>query len=48
VSGTVSLTGELNLKMSGESAPGFSLSGTLLKTRVAAIPVTAAQAALKP
>ena len=48
VSGTVSLTGGLNLKMTGESAPSFSLSGTLLKTRVSAIPVTAAQAALKP
>jgi AsmA protein len=48
VSGTVSLTGGLNLKMIGESAPGYSLSGTLLKTRVSAIPVTAAQAALKP
>ncbi len=48
VSGTVSLTGGLNLKMTGEGAPGFTLSGTLLKTRVSAIPITAAQAALKP
>jgi hypothetical protein len=48
VSGTVSLTGGLNLKMTGESVPGFSLSGTLLKTRVSAIPITAAQAALTP
>jgi uncharacterized protein involved in outer membrane biogenesis len=48
VSGTVSLTGGLNLKMTGESVPGFGLSGTLLKTRVSSIPVTAAQAALKP
>ena len=48
VSGTVSLTGDLNLKMTGESAPGFALSGTLLKTRVSAIPITAAQVSLKP
>jgi hypothetical protein len=48
VSGTVSLSGGLNLKMTGESAPGFILSGTLLKTRVSTIPITAAQAALKP
>jgi len=48
VSGTVSLTGGLNLKMTGESVPGFALSGTLLKTRVSAIPITAAQASLKP
>jgi hypothetical protein len=48
VSGTVSLTGGLNLKMIGDGTPGFSLSGTLLKTRVSAIPITAAQAALKP
>jgi hypothetical protein len=48
VSGTVSLTGEMNLKMTSESIPGFGLSGTLLKTRVTAIPVTAAQASLKP
>ena len=48
VSGTVSLTGGLNLKMTGEGAPGFALSGTLLKTRVSAIPITAAQASLKP
>jgi hypothetical protein len=48
VSGTVSLAGGMNLKMTGESTPGFSLSGTLLKTRVSAIPITAAQASLKP
>ena len=48
VSGTVSLTGGLNLKMTGESVPGFALSGTLLKTRVSAIPITAAQTSLKP
>ncbi len=48
VSGTVSLTGGLNLKMTGESVPGFALSGTLLKTRISAIPITAAQASLKP
>jgi hypothetical protein len=38
----------MNLKMTGESTPGFSLSGTLLKTRVSAISITAAQASLKP
>jgi hypothetical protein len=48
VSGTVSLTGSVNLKMTGESVPGFALSGTLLKTRVSSIPITAAQATLKP
>ena len=48
VSGTVLLTGALNLKMAGDSASGFLLSGTLLKTRVSSLPVTAAQASLKP
>jgi hypothetical protein len=48
VSGTVSLTGGLNLRMTSESAPGFALSGTLLKTRVSTLPITATQAALKP
>ncbi len=48
VKGTVSLTGGINLKMTGESASSFALSGTLLKTRVTTIPLTAAQASLKP
>jgi hypothetical protein len=48
VGGTVSLTGSMNLRMTSESAAGFALSGTLLKTRVTAIPITAAQASLKP
>jgi AsmA family/AsmA-like C-terminal region len=48
VSGTVSLNGGMNLKMTGEGVSGFALSGNLLKTRVAAIPTTAAQASLKP
>ena len=50
VSGTVSMNGNLNLnlKTTAENAPSFSLSGTLLKTRVSAIPITAAQAALRP
>ena len=48
VSGTVSLTGGMNLKMTSDTIPGFGLSGTLLKTRVTAIPITAAQASLKP
>ncbi len=48
VSGTVSLAGSMNLRMTSESAAGFALSGTLLKTSVTAIPITAAQASLKP
>lgn len=48
VSGTVSLTGGMNLKMTGEGVSGFALSGNLVKTRVSSIPTTAAQASLKP
>lgn len=46
VSGTASLTGELNLKIGAEGAPGFLVSGTILQTRVSANPTTAAS--LKP
>lgn len=48
VSGTASLTGALNLKMNGETANGYSLSGTLVKTRVSQITPSATQALLKP
>jgi AsmA protein len=48
VSGTVSLTGGMNLKMTGDGISGFALSGNLLKTRVSSIPTAADQAALKP
>ena len=44
LSGTASLNGEVNLKMTGVT--GYNITGTFLKTRVATIPV--AQAALKP
>jgi hypothetical protein len=44
VSGTASLNGTLSLKIIGGT--GYTLSGTLLKTRVTPIPI--AQAALKP
>ena len=47
ISGTASLTGALNLKMSGESAIGYGLSGTLARTRVSQIRAVTAQAALK-
>jgi AsmA-like C-terminal region/AsmA family len=47
ISGTASLTGALNLKMSGESAIGYGLSGTVARTRVSQIRAITAQAALK-
>jgi hypothetical protein len=46
LSGTASLAGALNLRISSEGAPGYSVSGTILETRVSASPTTAA--ALKP
>jgi hypothetical protein len=46
VSGTALLTGALDLKLSGESASGYNVTGTLLKTRVTSIPT--AEAELKP
>jgi uncharacterized protein involved in outer membrane biogenesis len=48
VSGSASMDGSLNLKMSGEGATGYSLSGTLVKTRVSPVTNSATQAALKP
>jgi AsmA-like protein len=46
VSGTASLAGALNLKAMSENANGFSVTGTLLKTRVS--PISATEASLKP
>jgi AsmA protein len=46
VSGTASLGGALNLKALTGTAGGYAISGTLLKTRVSAIPN--AEASLKP
>jgi hypothetical protein len=48
LSGTVSLTGTLNLKISDDSVAAYGLSGTLARTRVIPIVNTATQAALKP
>jgi hypothetical protein len=48
VSGTASLDGNLNFKMVSEGKPGFTVTGTLLKTRVSPIPAPATQAALRP
>jgi hypothetical protein len=45
VSGTASLSGALNLKLAGESAIGYTVSGTFMKTRVSQIPT---RASLKP
>ena len=45
LSGTATLNGALSLKMMSDTTAGFNVTGTLVKTRVAAIPVT--QAALK-
>jgi hypothetical protein len=46
VSGTASSAGALNLKLIGEASSGFTLSGTVLETRVSANSTTAAS--LKP
>jgi hypothetical protein len=46
VSGTASLAGALELKISSESSAGYNVTGTLLKTRVTSIPT--AEAELKP
>ncbi|HEX7895901.1 MAG TPA: AsmA-like C-terminal region-containing protein, partial [Terriglobales bacterium] len=46
VSGTASLAGALNLKAVSENANGFTVTGTLLKTRVS--PISATEASLKP
>lgn len=42
VSGTASLSGELNLRLAAEGTPGFMLSGTVSQTRVSTNPTTAA------
>ena len=46
LSGTASLAGALNLRISSEGVPGYLVSGTILETRVSASPTTAAS--LKP
>ncbi len=46
VSGSASLKGSLDLKISSESAAGYNVTGTLVKTRVTSIPT--AEAELKP
>ena len=48
VSGTASLAGDLDLKMTGENSGGYNVSGTLDQTRVSPIPNPPTQAALKP
>jgi AsmA family/AsmA-like C-terminal region len=48
VSGSASLMGTLNLRMTGESSMGYTLSGTLAGTRVEPITMPPTQAALKP
>jgi hypothetical protein len=48
VSGTASLTGDLDLKMTGENSGGYNVSGTLDQTRVSPITNPPTQAALKP
>jgi hypothetical protein len=48
ISGTATLAGALNLKMSRENSTGYNISGTLDQTRVSPIPSPPTQAALKP
>jgi len=48
VSGTASLTGDLNLKMTRDNSTGYNVSGTLNQTRVSTITNPPTQAALKP
>jgi hypothetical protein len=48
VSGTASLAGDLNLKMTGDNSGGYNVSGTLDQTRVSPITNPPTQAALKP
>lgn len=48
ISGTASLAGDLNLKMTGENSSGYNVSGTLDQTRVSPITNPPTQAALKP
>lgn len=48
VSGTATISGDLNLKMTAENSNGYNLSGTLAETRVSPITNQPTQAALKP
>jgi hypothetical protein len=48
LSGTASLAGDLDLKMTSENSTGYNLSGTLDQTRVSPITNPPTQAALKP
>ncbi|HXZ41320.1 MAG TPA: AsmA family protein [Terriglobales bacterium] len=48
LSGTASLTQTLNLKLTRESAPGFSITGTLTEPHVAQVATPETRAALKP
>ena len=48
LSGTASLTQTLNLKLTRESAPGFSITGTLTEPHVALVATPETRAALKP
>ena len=48
LSGTASLGGDLDLKMTGENSTGYNVSGTLDQTRVSPITNPPTQAALKP
>ena len=48
ISGTASMRGALNLKMSSENLSSYVVSGTLLSTRVSPVASSTTQAALKP
>ena len=48
LSGTASLAGDLDLKMTSENSTGYNVSGTLDQTRVSPITNPPTQAALKP
>jgi hypothetical protein len=48
LSGTASLAGTLNLKMTSEGASGYMISGTVAKTQVSPIPNPPTRASLKP
>lgn len=47
VSGSASLTGKMNLKLTSEGSTGYSLSGTIAETRVSPIANPSTRAALK-
>lgn len=48
VSGTASLTRNLNLKLTRQGAPGYNITGTLMEPHVSTIISSETQAALKP